>query len=74
MHDETGTMRYSMHAKARQQQRSIMGEAVDLLLDFGRPKKAGKGAESYSFDRRSWRAASRYLGPHARLFEKYRNA
>lgn len=68
-----GITSYTKHALLRSHQRSIPPIVIDLLLDFADPTPAGKGAESYSFTKRSWRKAAAYLGPRAKDFEKYRH-
>ena len=63
----------SLHARVRQQQRCIPAGIRDLLLDFGESTSAGRGAQRFFFDKKSWRRVESYLGPHARHFEKYRS-
>lgn len=43
--------------------RSIPEIAIRLLRECGSPQRAGKGAVSYSFDKRGWREVERILGP-----------
>ena len=63
------------HARIRMQQRGIPGGAVDLLLDYGREKRAGKGRRIVSFDKRSRRRILRELGEAAlRRIERYLGA
>jgi hypothetical protein len=63
------------HARIRMQQRGIPHGAVDLLLDYGRETRAGKGGRIVSFDKRSRRRVIRELGREAlRLIERYRDA
>jgi hypothetical protein len=63
------------HARIRMQQRGIPDGAVDLLLDYGRETRAGKGRRIVSFDKRSRRRMFRDLGQAAlRLIARYRDA
>jgi len=63
------------HARIRMQQRGIPDGAVDLLLDYGREKRAGKGRRLVSFDKRSRRRMARELGLAAlRRIERYLDA
>jgi hypothetical protein len=62
----------SEHAKKRSQQRSIPETAIDLLLDFGNETHLGGGVTSFSFRKKSWKSAAKYLGPKAKYFERYR--
>lgn len=64
---------HTIHSRIRCQQRSIPEEAVELVLDFAKPFPAGRGAESYSFDNRTWEKAVAYLGTETKYFERYRN-
>lgn len=64
---------HTLHSSCRSKQRSIPQFAIDLVLDYGKATPAGKGAESYSFDNRSWRKVCNLLGPEMRRYEKYRN-
>lgn len=64
---------FTRHAAKRIQQRSIPPVVVDYLMEFGDPRPAGKGAESYSFSKKGWHRLQRYLGPLAKHFGKYRN-
>ena len=41
------------HARARMQQRGISASALDVLLDFGRVTRAGRGRELVFFDRKA---------------------
>lgn len=50
------------HAERRAIDRSIPEVARWLLLEFGTRQRAGRGAESISFDKRSWREVERFLG------------
>lgn len=56
------------------QRRSISESAVELLLDFADCVPSWDGSRRYRFTKRSWAAASTYLGAEARRFEKFRNA
>lgn len=51
------------HAAQRADQRSIPEAARWLLMEFGTRRRAGNGAESYFFDKRSWREVERFFGP-----------
>lgn len=62
----------SAHAAKRVRQRSIPRSVVDALLDFGERARAGAGAETCFFTKRSWRRFAAYLGREARHFERYR--
>ena len=53
---------YTNHSLYRSKQRCIPEFAIDLVLDYGKATPAGKGAESYSFDNRSWRKVCKLLG------------
>jgi hypothetical protein len=64
---------YTYHSLCRSKQRCIPEFAIDLVLDYGKASSAGKGAESYSFDNRSWRKVCKLLGADVRRYEKYRN-
>ena len=50
------------HAEQRAVDRSIPEIARWLLLDFASPERAGKGAVSYSFDKKAWREVERFFG------------
>lgn len=63
----------TFHSEYRSQQRCIPQFAIDLVLDYGKVTPAGRGAESYSFDNRSWRKVCSLLGADVRRYEKYRN-
>jgi len=52
----------SHHAEERTNDRSIPEVARWLLLEFGNCRRAGNGAESYSFDKKSWREVERFFG------------
>lgn len=62
------------HARRRAKDRSIPPSIIDALLDFGDRARAGGGAESCFFTKRSWRRFAAYLGTEARHFERYRAA
>ncbi|MFZ4109205.1 MAG: hypothetical protein ACOYKQ_01900 [Polymorphobacter sp.] len=64
---------HSIHSSLRSQQRCIPNSAIELVLDYGRSIPVGRGAESYSFDNRSWRKACADVGTDVRQYEKYRN-
>lgn len=59
---ESRTLPLSHHASERTHERSIPEIARWLLLEFGTRRRAGSGAESYSFDKRSWREVERFFG------------
>lgn len=65
--------KHTYHSLCRSKQRCIPEFAIDLVLDYGKVTSAGKGAESYSFDNRSWRKVCKLLGADVRRYEKYRN-
>jgi hypothetical protein len=50
------------HAERRAHDRSIPEVAMWLLREFGTMERR-KGADSYSFDKKSWRELERFLGP-----------
>ena len=62
----------SRHAHSRARQRSIPASIIDALLDFGERARAGCGAETCYFTKRSWKRFATYLGQEARHFERYR--
>lgn len=62
----------SEHAKKRSQQRSIPEAVIDLLLDFGDETHLGSGVTSFSFRKKGWNNAAKYLGARAQYFERYR--
>jgi hypothetical protein len=63
------------HARIRMQQRGIPDGAIDLLLDYGRETRAGKGRRIVSFDKRSRRRMARELGEAVlRWAERYGDA
>ena len=66
--------RYTHHANARMQQRSIPEAVVELLLDYAHPTPVGGDAQSYRFTRATWCDAVSALGAKASAFAKYRNA
>ncbi len=62
------------HARLRSQQRSIPSVVRDALIDFGERRRAGEGAESVFFTKKSWKRLKAYMGSDiSRAFEKYRN-
>ncbi len=62
------------HARVRSQQRSIPAAVRDALIDFGERRRAGYGAESVFFTKKSWKRLEAYMGSDiCRAFEKYRN-
>ena len=62
------------HARVRSQQRSIPSVVRDALIDFGERRRAGQGAESVFFTKKSWKRLEAYMGSDiSRAFEKYRN-
>ena len=56
------TIPLSQHAAERADQRSVPEVARWLLLEFGTRRRAGNGAESYFFDKKSWREVERFFG------------
>lgn len=56
------TIPLTAHAEQRVQERSIPEIGRWLLLEFGVRRRAGRGAESISFDKRSWREVERFCG------------
>lgn len=52
----------SEHATERARDRSIPDIAQWLLSEFGARRRAGRGAETYSFDKRSWKEVERLFG------------
>lgn len=50
------------HAEKRIQDRSVPEIGMWLLLEFGVRKRAGSGAESVYFDKRSWKEVERFCG------------
>ena len=66
--------RYTYHASARMQKRSIPQAVVELLLDYAHPTPVGGGAQCYRFSRTTWADATSALGAKAPAFVKYRNA
>ncbi len=50
------------HAEQRAVDRGVPEIARWLLLEFTSPQRAGKGAVSYSFDKRAWRDVERFFG------------
>ena len=62
------------HARVRSQQRSIPSVVRDALVDFGERRRAGQGAESVFFTKKSWKRLEAYMGSDiSKAFEKYRN-
>ena len=49
----------STHARRRMQQRGISAAALDVLLDFGRTARAGRGRELVFFDNKARERLSR---------------
>jgi hypothetical protein len=62
----------SEHARKRSQQRSIPAAVIDLLLDYGDETHLGNGVTSFSFRKKSWKNAAKYLGLRTKYFERYR--
>ena len=60
---DTRTILMSEHAETRAADRSIPEIARWLLLEFGDRRRAGLGAETYSFNKQSWREVERFFGP-----------
>jgi hypothetical protein len=52
----------SQHAAERARDRSIPDIAQWLLAEFGTRRRAGRGADSYSFDKKSWKDVERLFG------------
>lgn len=50
------------HAERRAVDRSIPEIARWMLLNFAKPRPAGKGVVSYSFDKKAWREVEGFLG------------
>lgn len=69
---QQSTLKLSEHAKKRSQQRSIPETVIDLLLDFGDEAHLGSGVSRFSFRKKGWKSASKYLGLKAKYFERYR--
>lgn len=62
------------HARRRAQQRCIPSAVRDALIDFGERRRAGCGAESVFFTKRSWKKLETYMGADiAKAFHKYRH-
>ncbi len=62
------------HACIRAQQRGIPSAVRDALLDFGDRRRAGRGAETVYFTKKSWKNLQLYMGNEiTKAFEKYRN-
>jgi len=62
------------HARVRAQQRSIPAAVRDALIDFGERRRAGHGAVSVFFTKKSWKRLEAYMGSEiCRGFERYRN-
>lgn len=62
------------HARVRSQQRSIPSAVRDALIDFGERRRAGHGAESVFFTKKSWKRLEAYMGSEiSKAFERYRN-
>ncbi len=70
---EQSSFKLSEHARKRSQQRAIPESVIDLLLDFGDEAYLGGGVTSFSFRKKSWRTAARYLGAKTKYFERYRS-
>lgn len=56
------TVPLTTHADQRAKERSIPEIGRWLLLEFGTRRAAGGGAESISFDKRSWKEVERFCG------------
>ena len=63
----------TQHAAQRMQQRSISHEGIDLVLDFGKLRHCKQGCTSYSFDKRSWKAAMDSNELSGTNLERFRN-
>jgi hypothetical protein len=62
------------HARMRSQQRSIPSVVRDALIDFGERRRAGQGAVSVFFTKKSWKRLEASMGSDiSRAFERYRN-
>lgn len=72
-YNQSDNYTHTLHSEYRSKQRCIPQFAIDLVLDYGKVTPAGRGAESYSFDNRSWRKVCSLLGADVRRYEKYRN-
>jgi hypothetical protein len=64
-------MKLTKHASVRQQQRGIPPIVIDLLLDYGTVKRAGKNTTTHYFDKASRRRVLAYAGRLSTLFEEY---
>jgi len=62
------------HARIRCQQRSIPSAVRDALISFGERRRAGIGADSVFFTKKSWKRLEAYMGSEiTKAFEKYRD-
>lgn len=68
-----GHLTLTTHASCRMQQRSIREEGIELVLDFGIRRHCRNGCTSYSFDKRSWKAAMDSARGRAASLERFRN-
>ncbi|MEI8282662.1 MAG: hypothetical protein WCG75_09685 [Armatimonadota bacterium] len=55
-------MEHTQHSQVRAQQRGIPPLIIDLLIQFGVRKPAGKGAETLYFDKRTKKELQIYSG------------
>ncbi len=62
------------HARVRSRQRPIRSAVRYGLIDFGERRRAGHGAESVFFTKKSWKRLEAYMGSEiSKAFERYRN-
>lgn len=64
-------MKFSKHASIRVQQRGIPPIVVDLLMDFGAVERAGDGATSHYFDKKSRSRIKAYTGQLSPALQEY---
>lgn len=70
----TQPLAFTAHAQARQQQRSIRYQAIEGILDRGRPARL-RGADSYCLDKEGRRRLKEDLGEHGfRAIERWLDA
>lgn len=63
----------SRHAAVRLRQQCIPRTIMEAVLDWGDQRKAGAGACSYAFSKRSWARYTRHVGADAERLKRYRN-
>ena len=64
-------MKFTKHASVRLQQRCIPPFVVDLLMDFGTVERAGDGATSHYFDKKSRSRIKAYTGQLSCALQDY---